>query len=584
MIDRWITDDEPSVRFPLYTRANADEVGPEPFSPLGWTLGWQLGCIPGVADGFVSFGIVRATELRPGLPEVFGNWGGYFYNQLSITRLMGVRMPGASPEAMDLAYFGDHPGVPPYVAHPEDDDPELSAKLGETMAWVMGTADHPRMREEAVASRAVRASRPEMASLSDAGLIAYARSMGPRIRAAWGPYCEVCLGASLGPGAIQVICAGVGRPGDAIALMSAIGGVESAQASLAIWDLGRIVASSPQLTALFDGAPDGLLDRLRAISTTDATRFAFHFDALISEFGHRGPNEWDMLPDSWETRPVLALGMIERIRHQRDERSPRLAAERATLVRERLAEELLELVSNDPVTHQALQAALSSAASFLALRELGKSTCIRLINEAKVALFELGRRGELRGQLDAARQIFMLREQELNGFLDDPHGWRVELCEREHTFGLLKNLEPPYIVNGNDGVPSISKWPPRGATGRSRAVAVGDVLQGGPGAPGIAEGRARIVDDPADPGDLQPDDIMIVHTTDPSWAPLFLSVGGVVCDVGAVVSHASIVSREVGVPCAVSVVNATSSIPDGARVRIDGTTGTVTVLELYEAR
>ena len=86
MIDSWITDSVPSTRFPYYTRANADEVGPEPFSPLGWSLGWVMGCIPGVADGFVDFGVVRRDELRAVDPEVFGNWGGYFYNQLKCSR------------------------------------------------------------------------------------------------------------------------------------------------------------------------------------------------------------------------------------------------------------------------------------------------------------------------------------------------------------------------------------------------------------------------------------------------------------------------------------------------------------------
>jgi hypothetical protein len=138
-LNSWITDTEISTRFPYYTRANADEVGPEPFSPLGWSLGWMKGCIPGVANGFVAFGVVEPHEFAVDPPEVFGNWGGYFYNQLSLPRVMGVRMPGASPEAIDLAYFGDHPGVPPYTPHPDDENEAQSAKLGETMGWAMST-------------------------------------------------------------------------------------------------------------------------------------------------------------------------------------------------------------------------------------------------------------------------------------------------------------------------------------------------------------------------------------------------------------------------------------------------------------
>jgi phosphoenolpyruvate synthase/pyruvate phosphate dikinase len=109
-------------------------------------------------------------------------------------------------------------------------------------------------------------------------------------------------------------------------------------------------------------------------------------------------------------------------------------------------------------------------------------------------------------------------------------------------------------------------------------ASAGEVLQGGPGAPGVVTGTARIVLDPADAPDLEPGDILVAPTTDPSWVPLFLSVGGVVTNVGAVGSHAAIVSRELGVPCAVSVVHATDRIPDGATITIDGSTGTVTIL------
>jgi len=70
----------------------------------------------------------------------------------------------------------------------------------------------------------------------------------------------------------------------------------------------------------------------------------------------------------------------------------------------------------------------------------------------------------------------------------------------------------------------------------------------------------------------------VAPTTDPSWAPLFLSVGGVVVNVGAVGSHAAIVSRELGVPCAVSVIQATTRIPEGALITVDGSTGTVTIV------
>ncbi len=86
----------------------------------------------------------------------------------------------------------------------------------------------------------------------------------------------------------------------------------------------------------------------------------------------------------------------------------------------------------------------------------------------------------------------------------------------------------------------------------------------------MARGRARVAAGLADLTDLEPCDIIVCSTTDPSWVPLFLLAGGVVCDIGAPSSHAAIVSREIGVPFVVSVTRARDRIADGTPVEIDG--------------
>jgi phosphoenolpyruvate synthase/pyruvate phosphate dikinase len=123
----------------------------------------------------------------------------------------------------------------------------------------------------------------------------------------------------------------------------------------------------------------------------------------------------------------------------------------------------------------------------------------------------------------------------------------------------------------------VSSWPIRG--GRPVSVAnVGDTLQGVPGCPGVARGRARVILDSHDPTALEPGDVLVAPITDPSWTPLFVPASGVIVDVGAPLSHAIIVSRELGIPCVVSVTDATRRIPDGAMVEVNGDTGTVTVI------
>lgn len=579
-LDRWITDTRPSARFPYYTRANADEVGPEPFSPLGWSLAWGVGCVPGTAAGFVDFGAVRWDEFDVDPPEVFGNWGGYFYNQLSLPRVMGARMPGASPAAIDQAYFGDHPGIPQYEPHPADDDDAQAALLAERMGWAMSTDGYPLQESEAQRARDAVRTRPDLSSLDDAALVERARAMARQLQEAWRPYCVVCLAASLGPGAVQAVCGALGRAQDAVALMTAVGDVESAAASVALWDLSRLVASSSELMRQFDTGVAGLLDRVASSSSTEARAFLDAWSHLIAQHGHRGPNEWDLRPESWTTDPTMPLRMLERMRFQSEERSPHAAQVRNAAEREQLTVELVAMAqAADPELAATLQAAVRSAGLFFALRERGKNACIRLIHEAKLALFTLGERMVERGHLRHRALLFNLTDAELDQFLADPASFTAVLDQREATFQMLHELEPPYIVGGDRGVPPISDWTRRGVV-EVPTVTAGTVLQGGPGAPGVVTGRARIVRDPNDPFAIEPGDILVAATTDPSWTPLFLSAAGVVVNVGAVASHAVIVSRELGVPCAVSVVQATERIPDGATITVDGSTGTVTVLDV----
>ncbi len=575
-MDTWITDTETSARFPYYTRANADEVGPDPFSPLGWSLVWMKGCNPGVAKGFVEFGVVAVEEYDLQPLQVFGNWGGYFYNPMSLSRLMGERMPGATAEAIDKAYFGDHPGVPPYEPHPDDVNEVQSAKLAERMGWVMTTESFPEQDAASVMALRTVAERPNLASLSNAELVAYARSIPAKVEEAWLPYTVVCLGASLGPGAVQAICEAIGRPEDAVKVLSAVGSVESAEASFAMWDLSRIIRGSAALTAAFVAGVDGVLSRLDA-SDPCAAEFLAGWERLLIEHGHRAPNEWDTRPDSWTTRPEIALGMIDRLRHQSDDRSPHVAKVLAAAERERVSAELLAAVAGDAEAHGTLSAGMASAARWLGWREKGKYACVRLIHEVKLAMYILGERMVGEGVIATKQEIFNLLDSELDAFLADPSSFKGVIAEREESFQALHHVTPPYIVGHVQGVAPISEWPQRNGSTAAKAK-VGDVLQGGPGAPGIATGRARIVLDPMTAPDMDIDDILVAPTTDPSWAPLFLSVGAVVVNVGAVGSHAAIVSRELGVPCAVSVQRATDLIPEGAIITVDGSTGTVTII------
>jgi len=95
---------------------------------------------------------------------------------------------------------------------------------------------------------------------------------------------------------------------------------------------------------------------------------------------------------------------------------------------------------------------------------------------------------------------------------------------------------------------------------------------------GVAEGRAVVVLDPIEPGDVQDGDILVCQTTDPSWASLFFLVSACVIDIGGAMSHGAIVARELGLPCVINTKVGTRDLRTGDQIRVDGATGVVTVL------
>jgi pyruvate,water dikinase len=220
------------------------------------------------------------------------------------------------------------------------------------------------------------------------------------------------------------------------------------------------------------------------------------------------------------------------------------------------------------------QAAANSVGVFMAARERCKTNNIRAVGEVRECFLELGRRAVANGHLAHERQIFMLLADELDDWMADPASFTNKLAEREVDYHALYELEPPYSVVGT--VPPLSEWPRRDSNA-VEAVDVGDVLHGVAGSPGTVTGTARILLDLSDPSKLEPGDILVAPSTDPSWTPLFLAAGGVVTNIGAVGTHAVIVSRELGIPCVPSIADATRRIPDGAKITIDGSLGTVTI-------
>jgi pyruvate,water dikinase len=571
---RWFGDSTPGERFPAWTRGNAADVFPEPFSPLGQSLVLRKGMCTGLRDGYIAIGALDYGEFEePELPDLFKMFGGYLYNPLSMTRIFGARMPGATPEMIDKAFFDERDEVPPYEEQPWHASPAHEARLGESMAWAMSTQSLPELDADREMARAQREHRPDLRALTDAALIARARSMVPLVQQTFENGMRISTLASLGPGALTAICAGLGDPSLAIRLLAGIE-VDSAAPSHAMWELGRIAHASDELSAAFDAGPDKVLDVLRASDSATAHDFLDRFEQFLHDHGARGQNEYDPISASWEVRPRIALAAIDLMRRSDESQAPAVRNAASVAERDRVAAEVRAKLAGDADTAGLFEAALSSSKLFLSGRERAKTNTVIVINEIRVALRELGRRLVEQGVINHEEQVFMVTDAELDQLRHSPEQFRDIIAKRWMQYRSLFDYEPVFVVNGR--VPSLTEMTRRDAKDVA-PVGSGTVLAGAAGSGGTATGRARVVLDAADPEGLEPGDVLVAPQTDPSWVPLFVPAAAVVVNVGAMGSHAMIVSRELGIPCVVSVADATDRIPDGATVTVDGTAGTVTV-------
>jgi pyruvate,water dikinase len=205
------------------------------------------------------------------------------------------------------------------------------------------------------------------------------------------------------------------------------------------------------------------------------------------------------------------------------------------------------------------------------------------------------------GVIDDVEDIWLLKRDEIKSALWDivtawatgvtPRGtqtWPKEIVWRKGVMAKFAEWSPPPAIGIAPEVIqepfTIVLW---GVTNKSLAdwAAVQEVkdpdtiteLKGFAGSPGIREGKARVCRTVSEVGQLLEGEILVAPTTSPSWAPAFAKIGACITDVGGVMSHAAIVCREYGMPAVVGTGHATKIIKTGMMLRVDGSTGAVTI-------
>jgi phosphohistidine swiveling domain-containing protein len=564
----WLTDTEPSVRFPIFTRLNAADVMADPITPLGATMCWIPNVLPGWSSGYVEDVCFTADELTEE-SAVAGFFYGYLYINQSSVRVLGIRK-GMTADIIDSIFFNS-PGAPPHVASPTDANESLTALGGARAGWVLTTSKFEGADEDSAIADDLRRNRPNLKAMSNRALVARARSVMPYERLAWRSEQIGASNAAVGPAVAGQIL-GADKAHLLITILGYAGDVESAAPTYSLWSLSRTVKGSPEMTALFDSG----VDKVAAQLPTATGGFWNEFAAFIAEFGYRGPSEWDLGTESWESKPSLALALVDKMRQLDDSESP---SAKQALHAAATDQAMLEATEGmDAATEAMFRGAIGSARRFAGWRESGKSSCIKIMNEARMALIELGSRLAANGVLDDSRQIFIALDSELDALALGENTLLPSIRERQSAWLELKDLEVPTFLDSAKPIPPISEIPRKGSVDVERAK-VGDIFNGAAASQGVVEGRARIILGTDAIGEFEPGEILVAPQTDPSWTPLFMVASAVVVNTGSMASHAMIVARELGIPCVAGLPGATKMFKSGDLLRVDGAKGTIEVLE-----
>jgi pyruvate,water dikinase len=327
------------------------------------------------------------------------------------------------------------------------------------------------------------------------------------------------------------LAAAAGLPGLELSLMTGYGGMEETRISADLWDVSR-------------------------------GRLAL--EEFLRRHGFHGPSEGQLASRPWREDRRAIEDICRTYRRMGDDEHPRARERRQ--IETRLEAERRLLAALPPAHRLAARITLRVAARYLPLREVGKASFLQSVDAGRAAARQIGDELLRAGRLAEREDVFFLTMDEITAEPAPDLAGRAGGRRLQHADYLELQLPERWV-----GTPEPVR---RGAHGGQDRTGVTGV----PVSPGVAEGRARVVDDPDDVAEFEPGDILVCETTDPSWVVLFQLAGAVVIDVGGAMSHGAIVARELGLPCVINTRTGTSVIADGDRIRVDGTAGRVDIL------
>lgn len=299
----------------------------------------------------------------------------------------------------------------------------------------------------------------------------------------------------------------------------------------------------------------------------EASRGRIGVAEVVRRHGFHGPAEGEIESRVWRENEEPLRRMVERYAERDESEDP--AVREAERRRKHAASENELLAALPRAKRPGARLLLRFARERLPMRGVGKRAFLQALDVARASARRIGAELAAAGVLAEPEDVFYLTASEV---VEPPDGARELIAERRRVRAGQQRIELPVDFKGDpEPVPAAASADPadvREADGPISGLGVSS---------GVAEATARVVTNP-DFAEVEPNEVLVAATTDPSWSSIMFISSALVMDSGGALSHAAVVARELEIPCVVNTLDGTKRIRTGDRVRVDGDAGTVEVV------
>ncbi|ATW23599.1 phosphoenolpyruvate synthase [Candidatus Formimonas warabiya] len=344
----------------------------------------------------------------------------------------------------------------------------------------------------------------------------------------------------------------------------------ASEMGLALLDVADVVRQYPEVIEYFHHPSDeAFFEGLTKLEGGEAVSRSLR--AYLDKNGMRCSGELDITRPRWSEQPTTLASMILGNIKNFAPHAHKTIFEQGRLEAEQKAQDLLSRLEKLPGGKKKAQKTkkmINTLRTLAGYREYPKYALTQRFFICKQALLKeadnLVRKGIIRDKED----IYYLYFEELREAVKTHRLDYSIITKRKAEYEVFDKLTPPRVMTSEGEIISGEYNMENIPQGALAGIAVSS---------GVVEGRARVVLKMEDV-DIEEDDILVTAFTDPSWSPLFVSIKGLVTEVGGVMTHGAVVAREYGLPAVAGVENATKLIKEGQRILVNGTEGYVQIL------